>query len=50
MKAISESPTAWTPYLEVTTSFDDFDETKVPECAEKIMQLISGITGTVLIV
>lgn len=46
MKTILELPSAWMPYMDVT-SFDEFDDAKVPECSEKIMQLIAGITGIV---
>ena len=45
LKAISESRTAWDPAYGSLMGEDD--DTRVPECAERFMQLIAGITGTV---
>ena len=45
LKAITESKTAWDPAYGSLMGEDD--ETRVPECAERFMQLIAGITGTV---
>lgn len=42
LKAISESPTSWDPLY---TSSDTDSDQLIPECAEKLMQLIAGITG-----
>ncbi len=43
LKAITESSTAWEPAYE--SLLRDEDDTRVPECAERFMQLIAGITG-----
>jgi hypothetical protein len=41
LKCITESSSAWNPfYMEVI----DVDDLKVPECADKLMQLIAGIS------
>ena len=42
LKVISESPTSWDPLY---TSSDTDSDQLIPECAEKLMQLIAGITG-----
>ena len=42
LKSIIDSPTAWQPrYAAVLEE----NETRVPECAENLMNLIAGITG-----
>lgn len=35
-----ESPTAWDSLYN-----ESLDDSKVPQCAEKLMQIIAGITG-----
>ena len=42
LKAITESPSVWEPAYALVVGDDD---TRVPECAERFMQLIAGITG-----
>ena len=38
-----ESPSAWQPAY---SGLVDADDTKVPECTEKLMAMIKGIEGT----
>ena len=43
LKKITESPTAW--QSQYSAVMEEADELRAPECAEKFMQLIAGITG-----
>lgn len=43
LKAITESSSAWDPAY--GSLIGEGDDTRVPECAERFMQLIAGITG-----
>ena len=43
LKKITESPTAW--QSQYSAVMEEDDELRAPECAEKFMQLIAGITG-----